>query len=99
MSVRDVLLDHTLLLVLKLGDVADDGDSTASAEIGRLADPNVLGGSRPLGASEVLNELLVIVGQSVRGGHKVVDLAEHVLQAKGVRIRVRTYPVFLDKTS
>jgi hypothetical protein len=75
------LLDYALLFVAHVIYVVDYSDATTSAEISRFADPYVLIGiSSLLTASEMFNELFIIIRQSVSSWNKVIDLSKHSLK-------------------
>eukprot|EP00350_Pseudokeronopsis_sp_OXSARD2_P005382 CAMPEP_0170552546 /NCGR_PEP_ID=MMETSP0211-20121228/10419_1 /TAXON_ID=311385 /ORGANISM="Pseudokeronopsis sp., Strain OXSARD2" /LENGTH=118 /DNA_ID=CAMNT_0010860319 /DNA_START=1806 /DNA_END=2162 /DNA_ORIENTATION=- len=66
--VLNVLLNDALLVIDELADIGDELNFLALAEVGGLADPNlVLTGSR-----ELLRELFILVRQDKRDGSEIV---------------------------
>ena len=71
----NVLLDDALLVVVQVGQVVDYRNAPTPAQVGRLADPDVV----LLGtAGKGFNKLLVLVGEEKSYWDEVVNVAEHV---------------------
>lgn len=78
MSVGYILLNYALLLVPQLRYVIDEGDAPTSTQVSRLANPNILVCIRSLlTASEMLNELFVVIRKRVCSRYEVIDFAKH----------------------
>lgn len=67
----DVLLDYALLCVLQFHHIVDQGDASAFRTVCRLTDPFLV-----FVTVECVHKLIVLVGQDVGLGDKVVSFAE-----------------------
>ena len=74
--VVNVLLENALLIVFQVVDVIYDWDSSTSAEVWRLADPKTFFVTILV---EVVDELLILVGQNESQRGKVINLAIELL--------------------
>lgn len=68
-GISHVLLNDALLIVDELPDVLNQKYSPASAEVGRLTDPNLL----TVSLSEFLDKPLVLIWQNEGGWREIVD--------------------------
>ena len=75
--VVDVLLEHTLLIVLQVVHIVDDCDASSPAQVRRLANPQAFLVTIFV---EEIDELLVFVGQDVSQRCEVVNLAVQLLR-------------------
>jgi hypothetical protein len=72
----DVFLYDALLVVLKLTNIGNQVNASASAQVSWLADPYLL----LIRLSELFHKLLVLIGKDECRGSEVIDASKYSLK-------------------